>query len=116
MGKIDNHVSKPWGFYDDIERSNTLVFKRITVHPERRLSLQSHRLRSEIWYIERGYAKIEIDGDIIKVSGGSSINIPLGSKHRVENLSKDFDLIIFEVQTGVCLEDDIIRYEDDYGR
>lgn len=78
--------------------------------------MQSHELRSEIWYIESGISKIVLDDDFIKMGAGSSINIPLKSKHRVENLSEDFDLVIFEVQTGVCSEDDITRYEDDYGR
>lgn len=114
--KNEGLVHKPWGCYLDIERTPTSVFKRITVNPGCRLSLQSHRFRSEVWYIEVGFAKIIIDDDIIKMGYGSSINIPTGSKHRVENLSKDFDLVIFEVQSGVCSEDDITRYEDDYGR
>ena len=114
--KNERLVYKPWGVYLDIERTPSSVFKRITVSPECRLSLQSHRFRSEVWYIESGLAKISIDDNIIKVGSGTSVNIPLGSVHRVENLSKDFDLIIFEVQTGVCSEDDITRHEDDYGR
>jgi mannose-6-phosphate isomerase-like protein (cupin superfamily) len=112
----DNVVIKPWGYYKDIERSKELVFKQIVVAPSHKLSLQYHNKRSEIWYIHSGYAKITIQNDIIKLTDGSSINIPVGYPHRVENLSKDFDLIIYEVQTGICEEDDIVRIEDDYGR
>lgn len=109
-------VNKPWGYYEDIHRSKELVFKRIVVGPECRLSLQSHKLRSEVWYIERGFAKITIGEDIHKVGANCSVNIPVGYIHRMENLSKDHELVVFEVQTGECDEEDIVRIEDDYDR
>lgn len=112
----NNTVLKPWGYYVDIERGRELVFKKIVVAPSCKLSLQYHNKRSEIWYIHSGFAKVTIQDDIIKLTDGSSINIPIGYTHRVENLSKDFDLIIYEVQLGICEEDDIVRIEDDYGR
>lgn len=116
MVKVENSVIKPWGYYEDILRTKEIVFKRIVVYPECRLSLQRHKKRSEVWYIERGLAKITIDNDIHKTSSCSSINIPLGAVHRLENISKDHELVVFEVQTGICEEDDIERIEDDYGR
>lgn len=112
----ENVVNKPWGYYSDIERRKDLVFKKIVVFPGHKLSLQYHNKRSEIWYIESGFAKVTIDDDILKMTDGSSINIPIKASHRVENLSKDFNLIIFEVQLGECDENDIVRIEDDYGR
>jgi mannose-1-phosphate guanylyltransferase/mannose-6-phosphate isomerase len=112
----ENIVNKPWGYYEDIHRSKELVFKRIVVNPQCRLSLQSHELRSEVWYVERGFAKIIIGNDIHKCGAGCSVNIPVGYIHRMENLSKDHELVIFEVQTGECDENDIVRLEDDYGR
>ena len=114
--KMENIVKKPWGYYEDIKREKTLVFKRIVISPECRISLQKHEKRSEVWYVERGFCKISINDDIYKVSGGTSINIPIEAIHRVENLSKDHELVIFEVQQGICEEADITRIEDDYAR
>ena len=80
------------------------------------MSLQSHNHRSEHWIVVEGTAKVTIDDEVKLVSGGQSIYVPLGAKHRMENLGK-LPMVLIEVQIGTYLgEDDIIRYEDVYAR
>jgi mannose-6-phosphate isomerase-like protein (cupin superfamily) len=109
-------VEKPWGYYEDIHRSKVIVFKKIVVKPNQKLSYQYHDKRSEVWYIEKGWAKVTIDDSIFKMTDGNKIDIPIKHLHRLENLSPNLDLVVFEVQFGECDENDIIRIEDDYGR
>ena len=87
------------------------------MEPNKKLSLQSHNCREEYWIVVHGYGQVQIGDSIKNVECGSSLFIPKGCKHRLINLSKSESLIISEIQIGSYLgEDDIIRYEDEYGR
>ena len=114
--KLHQTVSRPWGTYTVLEQAPGFKIKRIEVRPGGRLSLQSHQHRSEHWVVVRGEAHI-VNGDSeIIVLPNQSTYIPAGHKHRLENHTED-DLVMIEVQCGEYLgEDDIIRYEDSYGR
>ena len=107
---------RPWGSWHVIDVAEGYKIKRIHVSPGSRLSLQSHERRSEHWVVIQGVATCEIDGELITVSRDQSIDVPLGARHRLGNQG-DEELIIVEVQLGAYTgEDDICRYEDDYGR
>lgn len=109
-------VYRPWGSYTSLEMSETYQVKRINVNPGARLSLQSHRRRAENWVVVSGEALVTVDDQQIVVKKGENIFVPQGARHRMENTRKE-PLMIIEVQNGDYLgEDDIIRYEDDYGR
>ncbi|MBI4389598.1 MAG: mannose-1-phosphate guanylyltransferase/mannose-6-phosphate isomerase [Nitrospinae bacterium] len=109
-------VLKPWGSYTVLEKRESYLLKRIEVLPGEKLSLQSHRHRSEHWLVVSGSAEVELDGRKIPLVRNQSIDIPLGSKHRLGNPG-DAPLTIIETQIGETLEeDDIVRYEDLYGR
>ncbi|MCX7338311.1 MAG: mannose-1-phosphate guanylyltransferase/mannose-6-phosphate isomerase [Alphaproteobacteria bacterium] len=122
--KLDNHdahklhktAHRPWGTYTVLEEGLCYKIKRIEVKPGARLSLQMHHHRSEHWVVVSGCAKV-INGDqelILNVN--ESTYIPATHKHRLENSGSDM-LILIEVQTGTYLgEDDIVRFEDHYGR
>jgi mannose-6-phosphate isomerase-like protein (cupin superfamily) len=84
--------------------------------PGERLSLQSHQHRAEHWVVVAGAATVTVDDQVVAVGCGEHIHIPIGSLHRIENRGSE-RLRIIEIQTGDYLgEDDIVRYEDDYGR
>jgi mannose-6-phosphate isomerase len=88
----------------------------MTVAPGQRLSYQSHARRSEHWFIVSGVADVLIDDVEQRLEAGDSIDIPVGAKHRCTNLGTE-DVVFVEVQLGDYFgEDDIVRYEDDYGR
>lgn len=107
---------RPWGSFTILLDSDNFKVKRIDVLPNQKLSYQSHSKRSEVWTIVKGEADVIIDGKLNKLSYGESITIPLGAKHRIINPTEEL-LSFIEVQTGSYFgEDDIIRYEDDYGR
>jgi mannose-1-phosphate guanylyltransferase/mannose-6-phosphate isomerase len=109
-------VIKPWGYYLILETGQGFQVKRITVKPGGRVSLQSHRHRHEHWTVVKGSGQATVGGDVSTLSVGQSVNIPLGTRHRMENTAT-FDLEFIEVQFGDYLgEDDITRYEDAYGR
>ncbi|MBM4311155.1 MAG: mannose-1-phosphate guanylyltransferase/mannose-6-phosphate isomerase [Deltaproteobacteria bacterium] len=109
-------VYRPWGSYTCLEMGEHFQVKRIDVNPGARLSLQSHRFRSENWVVAAGEALVTVDGRQIVVQAGEHVTIPLGARHRMENRGAE-PLTVIEVQNGEYLgEDDIIRYEDDYGR
>lgn len=109
-------VYRPWGSYTSLELKDTYQVKRIDVNPGARLSLQSHKHRAENWVVVKGEALVTRNDEQIVVKKGESIFIPKGARHRMEN-QKEEPLTIIEVQNGDYLgEDDIIRYEDDYGR
>ncbi|MCP4131504.1 MAG: cupin domain-containing protein [bacterium] len=114
---MSNDESKrPWGFYDNLADEKDHKVKRITVYPGKRLSLQSHNRRAEHWYVFKGEAIFTLNDDIINLKAGDSVNIGIGEKHRIENPGTE-DMVFIEVQTGDYFgEDDIIRYEDDFGR
>ena len=109
-------VYRPWGSFLSIENGSTWQIKKIEVNPGASLSLQMHFHRSEHWVVVSGTAKVEI-GNLEKIIGpNESVYIPLGEKHRLSNPIKD-PLILIEIQSGNYLgEDDIKRFEDNYGR
>ena len=108
---------RPWGFYCNIEQGEGYNLKKIVVKPGQQPSYQYHHRRSEHWVIIDGEAEITIDDQVKTYSKNQSVFIPVGSKHRVKNLSSTEDLVFIEVQTGDYFgEDDIVRIQDDYGR
>lgn len=108
---------RPWGHYKVIEEEkDTFKIKRITVNQGKRLSYQLHHHRSEHWIVVRGMARVTVDGEVKFVRSGESIFFREGQKHRLENPGKT-PLEIIEVQMGQYLEeDDIVRFDDEYGR
>ena len=108
---------RPWGFYKTTVLNDYFQSKVISVKPGQQLSLQSHNHREEHWIVAHGYGTVQIEKSVINVSCGSSLFIPMGAKHRLTNTDTIENLIITEVQIGDYLgEDDIVRYEDIYGR
>ena len=108
-------VDKPWGQYIHIHREENGVFKKITVSPGEEISLQTHNLRDECWYINSGNGKIIVGTEVFFIQKGNSFFIRKKTKHQVFNTGKT-NLDIYEMQMGVCDEGDIIRHEDKYGR
>jgi mannose-1-phosphate guanylyltransferase/mannose-6-phosphate isomerase len=109
-------VARPWGWYDSVDAGERYQVKRITVRPGARLSLQMHHHRAEHWIVVKGTALVTRGEDEILLSENQSTYIPLGVKHRLENPGKT-DLELIEVQSGGYLgEDDIVRFDDKYGR
>lgn len=116
--EVDHHprVYRPWGFYETISAGDRFQCKRILVNPGQKLSLQMHHHRSEHWIVVRGTAIVTIDGEERLLSENQSTYIPLGRTHRLYNPGK-VALELIEVQSGSYLgEDDIVRFDDDYGR
>lgn len=108
---------RPWGSWHVIDVDDGYKIKRIHVAPGCRLSLQTHEHRSEHWVVIQGEASCTVDDELVRVPAGSSIDVPLGARHRLANDSADVELVIVEVQLGHYTgEDDICRLEDDYGR
>ena len=115
-GKNNKKSFRPWGSFTNIEQGGSWQVKKLEINPNCSISLQMHNHRSEHWIIVNGKAKVEIDNKTSFLKKNESIYIPLGSKHRLTNPCKS-PLIIIEVQSGEYLgEDDIIRFEDNYGR
>ena len=113
---LHREVHRPWGSYDSIDQDDGFQVKRIKVKPGGRLSLQSHKHRAEHWIVVRGTARVTRDNDVFELHANQSTYIPLGAKHRLENPGSGM-LELIEVQSGDYLgEDDIVRYEDVYGR
>ena len=109
-------VEKPWGKYKIIDQGKNFLVKKISVNPKSKLSLQSHENRSEHWTIVQGVAEVTINDKVFELESNKSIFIPSNSKHSLAN-KNDSDLILIEVWYGDKLsEEDIIRYEDIYGR
>lgn len=107
---------RPWGKYYVLQDEANYKLKRIEVNPGQRLSYQFHHKRQEYWTIIEGEATVTLDDEEIVLKYGESIFIPIGSKHRVENKTKNL-LAFIEVQTGTYFgEDDIVRLQDDYKR
>ena len=113
---LHREVHRPWGSYDSIDIGDGFQVKRIKVKPGARLSLQSHTSRAEHWIVVRGTARVTRDNDVFELHANQSTYIPIGAKHRLENPAGGM-LELIEVQSGDYLgEDDIVRYEDVYGR
>ena len=109
-------VHRPWGSYDSLEHGERFQVKRIVVKPGAALSLQMHHHRAEHWIVVRGTAKVTRGEETFLLTENESTYIPTGTRHRLENPGK-LPLEIIEVQSGAYLgEDDIVRFEDCYGR
>ena len=108
--------NRPWGNYTVLQKEANYQVKRIEVFPGESLSLQSHDHRSEHWTVVIGSAEIQVNETSQILKGNQSIEIPQGAKHRLANPGES-PLVIIEVQIGDKIdENDIIRYEDKYGR
>ena len=113
---MEEIVERPWGTYQTILRGDTYQVKRIVVYPNSQLSLQSHNHRSEHWVIVDGEGTVTLGNKQIKLHKDGGVYIPVKEKHRMSNFT-DSPVTFIEVQNGDYLgEDDIIRYEDIYGR
>ena len=113
---VHREVYRPWGKYDSIDSGHRYQVKCITVKPSERLSVQMHHHRAEHWIVVSGTAKVIVDGHEKLVTENESVYVPLGATHCLENPGK-VDLEMIEVQVGSYLgEDDIVRFEDRYGR
>ena len=111
-----NFEERPWGNYTVLYTDETCQVKRLVVNPGKRISLQSHKFRAEHWFIVSGQGAAELDENLIDVGPGDSIDVSIGSKHRI-SCGMTEPLVFIEVQTGSSFaEDDIVRYEDDFGR
>jgi mannose-1-phosphate guanylyltransferase/mannose-6-phosphate isomerase len=109
-------VVRPWGAYDSIDLGERFQVKRLTVKPGGKLSLQMHHHRAEHWIVVKGTARATCNGEVTLVRENESIYLPSGAIHRLENPGKTV-LEVIEVQTGGYLgEDDIVRFDDTYGR
>ena len=114
--KLHRKVNRPWGWYDSIDEGDRFKVKRIQVNPGASLSLQKHHHRAEHWVVVKGTAEITNAGQVILLTENQSTYIPLGEVHRLANPGT-IPLEIIEVQSGSYLgEDDIVRFEDTYGR
>ena len=113
---INEYDQRPWGNYTVLDEGEGFKVKRIEVLPQKRLSYQRHRRRAEHWFVVSGTAKVTLNDREFLVQANQMVDIPLGAKHRVEN-PNDEPLVFIEIQTGDYFgEDDIERFEDDFGR
>jgi mannose-6-phosphate isomerase len=107
---------RPWGNYTILHTDENCQIKKLIVNPGKRISLQSHKFRAEHWFIVAGQGIAVVDGKDVEMGPGDSIDVPIGSKHRISCSSAE-PLVFIEVQTGSSfVEEDIVRYEDDFGR
>jgi mannose-1-phosphate guanylyltransferase / mannose-6-phosphate isomerase len=113
---VHRQVYRPWGSYEGVTDGDRFQVKRIIVNPGASLSLQMHHHRAEHWIVVKGTAQVTRGDEVFLISENQSTYIPLGEKHRLENPGT-VPLEIIEVQSGSYLgEDDIVRFEDNYGR
>lgn len=117
--KLEHHrkVYRPWGWYDSVDTGENFQVKRIQVKPGARLSVQMHHHRAEHWVVVKGVAEVLNGERTFQLNENESTYIPLGVTHALRNPSETEYLEIIEVQSGAYLgEDDIVRFEDNYGR
>jgi mannose-1-phosphate guanylyltransferase/mannose-6-phosphate isomerase len=113
---LHREVFRPWGSYDSVDNGDRFQVKRLTVKPGAALSLQMHHHRAEHWIVVSGTARVTCGERVFLLSENESTYIPIGTRHRIENPGK-VALHIVEVQSGSYLgEDDIVRFDDQYGR
>ena len=113
---LHREVFRPWGSYDSVDNGDRFQVKRLVVKPGASMSLQLHHHRAEHWIVVSGTARITRGEEVFLLGENESTYIPMGAKHRIENPGK-VELHIIEVQSGSYLgEDDIVRFEDIYGR
>jgi mannose-1-phosphate guanylyltransferase len=114
--QLHKQVYRPWGKYESVDDGSRYQVKRITVNPGGKLSVQMHHHRAEHWIVVTGTARVTLEGQPRLLSENESIYLPLGATHCLENPGK-IPLELIEVQVGSYLgEDDIVRFEDQYGR
>ena len=118
--RITYHVgekgTRPWGEWQVLDLQSHVVVKKLLVYPGGRISLQRHQLRTERWIVTEGVATVRCDNNIMHLNVGESIMIPCGSIHRLSNQGTA-PVALIEVQIGNYLsEEDIERFNDDYGR
>lgn len=115
---IEHEINqRPWGFFKTSILNSYFQSKIIKLHPNSSISLQTHNEREEHWVVVHGQGKVQIGESIKPVAAGSYLFIPKACKHRIVNTSEMDSLVISEVQIGTYYgEDDIVRYEDEYGR
>ncbi len=114
--KRSDKDTRPWGVWEVLDTDTNFCVKRICVNPHNQLSLQLHHYRSEHWIIVKGTAKITVGNDVIIKNADESVYIPVETKHRIENETDEI-MEFIEIQTGDNLdENDIVRFEDVYGR
>jgi len=114
--KWHRKVGRPWGSFEGLADGEGFQVKRIVVKPGAALSLQLHHKRAEHWIVVRGLATVTCGERVFELHENESTYIPLGVKHRLENTTNE-DVILIEVQCGAYLgEDDIVRFDDNYGR
>lgn len=106
-------IKRPWGGYTILKKTNSYWGKKLFVHKNARLSLQSHEFREEVWFILSGKIIACVGNKHHEAKQGDLIFIPKNTKHRITGITK---ACILEIAFGKVLERDIIRYEDDYGR
>ena len=115
-GQSHSKIFRPWGHYESVVEESRWQLKLLHVKPGEKLSLQMHHHRSEHWIVVKGTAIVEIDSTSSVLCENQSTYIPVGAKHRLSNPGK-IPLLIIEIQNGAYLgEDDIVRFEDNYGR
>ncbi len=113
---IHRTVKRPWGFYTVLDQGDKFKVKRVVVNPNARLSLQIHHHRSEHWVVVSGTARVTVADRIFDLHPGESTFVPASARHRIENPGV-IPVVIVEAQYGEYLgEDDIVRFDDDYGR
>ena len=113
--QVESEV-RPWGSWHVLDEGAGYKVKRIHVSPGCRLSYQMHHHRSEHWVVLCGTATCTVDDEVTVAEAGHTVDVPLNARHRLANLG-DEELVIIEVQRGPYTgEDDIVRFEDDYGR
>jgi mannose-1-phosphate guanylyltransferase/mannose-6-phosphate isomerase len=116
LAEAHRQVFRPWGSYDSIDNGERFQVKRIIVNPGASLSLQKHHHRAEHWIVVKGTAEVTRGEEVFLVGENQSTYIPLGTVHRLINPGK-IPLEMIEVQSGSYLgEDDIVRFQDHYGR
>ena len=107
-------VEKPWGNFRQFTHNSSSTVKIITVNPGEALSLQSHKKRAEFWKVVKGDGIVEIDGVRMDIGEGGECEVPQGSKHRLA--AGRSGIMVLEIATGDFDENDIVRFEDKYGR
>lgn len=113
---VGEQGGRPWGMWQVLDAADGYVVKRLVVLPGEQLSLQKHNHRSEHWILVSGTAKVTRDGEIILLTENQHCHLPIGCVHRLENPGL-IPLVVIEIQAGSYLsEDDIVRFEDAYGR
>lgn len=114
--QVHNRVHRPWGYYESLDAGPRHQVKHLMVHPGAALSLQLHHQRAEHWVVVKGVAEVTVGDKVSTLQENQSTYIPVETKHRLVNPGTE-PLSIIEVQSGSYLgEDDIVRFDDVYGR